>query len=134
MLESGLSGSVRGVPSNGHPYRDPRPTADVTASESALRFQAISCGVTVFFIATLRDELRFGFSKRDASCLCLSLQYPTQPLAFDHPWQTEFTRMPALLSSTDTDFENPTTAHFEPLSIYQGLQVKFKARTSYHNC
>jgi hypothetical protein len=23
MLESGLSGSVRGVPSNGHPYRDP---------------------------------------------------------------------------------------------------------------
>jgi hypothetical protein len=24
MLESGLSGSVRGVPSNGHPYRDPR--------------------------------------------------------------------------------------------------------------
>jgi hypothetical protein len=25
MLESGLSGSVRGVPSNGHPYRDPGP-------------------------------------------------------------------------------------------------------------
>jgi hypothetical protein len=24
MPESGLSGSVRGVPSNGHPYRDPR--------------------------------------------------------------------------------------------------------------
>jgi hypothetical protein len=24
MLESGSSGSVRGVPSNGHPYRDPR--------------------------------------------------------------------------------------------------------------
>ena len=24
MLESGLSGSVRGVLSNGHPYRDPR--------------------------------------------------------------------------------------------------------------
>jgi hypothetical protein len=23
MLESGLSGSERGVPSNGHPYRDP---------------------------------------------------------------------------------------------------------------
>jgi hypothetical protein len=23
MPESGLSGSVRGVPSNGHPYRDP---------------------------------------------------------------------------------------------------------------
>ena len=29
MLESGLSGSVRGVPSNGHPYRDPRPKADM---------------------------------------------------------------------------------------------------------
>jgi hypothetical protein len=29
MLESGLSGSVRGVPSNGHPYRDPRSTAPV---------------------------------------------------------------------------------------------------------
>jgi hypothetical protein len=28
MPESGLSGSVRGVPSNGHPYRDPRPGAD----------------------------------------------------------------------------------------------------------
>jgi hypothetical protein len=28
MLESGLSGSVRGVPSNGHPYRDPRPYTD----------------------------------------------------------------------------------------------------------
>jgi hypothetical protein len=27
MLESGLSGSVRGVPSNGHPYRDPGPVA-----------------------------------------------------------------------------------------------------------
>ena len=27
MLESGLSGSVRGVPSDGHPYRDPRPEA-----------------------------------------------------------------------------------------------------------
>jgi hypothetical protein len=25
MLESGLSGSARGMPSNGHPYRDPRP-------------------------------------------------------------------------------------------------------------
>jgi hypothetical protein len=28
MLESGLSGSVRGVPSNGHPYRDPGPIPD----------------------------------------------------------------------------------------------------------
>jgi len=29
MPESGLSGSVRGVPSNGHPYRDPGPEADL---------------------------------------------------------------------------------------------------------
>ena len=28
MLESGLSGSVRGVPSNGHPYRDSGPEPD----------------------------------------------------------------------------------------------------------
>jgi hypothetical protein len=27
MLESGLSGSVRGAPSNGRPYRNPRPRA-----------------------------------------------------------------------------------------------------------
>src|SRR5215469_15215074 len=27
MLELGSSGSVRGVSSNGHPYRDPRPSA-----------------------------------------------------------------------------------------------------------
>ena len=31
MLELGSSGSVRGVSSNGHPYRDPRPKADVAA-------------------------------------------------------------------------------------------------------
>jgi hypothetical protein len=29
MLESGLSGSVRGVPSDEHPYRDPRPKPDL---------------------------------------------------------------------------------------------------------
>jgi hypothetical protein len=28
MLESGSSGSVRGVPSNGHPHRDPPPDPD----------------------------------------------------------------------------------------------------------
>ena len=36
MLESGLSGSVRGVPSNGHPYRDPGPAPDIAcASQQA---------------------------------------------------------------------------------------------------
>jgi hypothetical protein len=29
MLESGSSGSVRGVLSNEHPYREPRPLADL---------------------------------------------------------------------------------------------------------
>jgi hypothetical protein len=29
MLELGSSGSVRGVLSNEHPYREPRPTSDV---------------------------------------------------------------------------------------------------------
>jgi hypothetical protein len=33
MLESGSSGSVRGVPSNGHPYRDPRPIAALTPTK-----------------------------------------------------------------------------------------------------
>jgi hypothetical protein len=33
MLESGLSGSVRGVPSNGHPYRDPGSTGVASAAE-----------------------------------------------------------------------------------------------------
>ena len=28
MLESGTFGSVRGVPGNGHPYRDPRSVPD----------------------------------------------------------------------------------------------------------
>ena len=31
MLELGLSGSVRGVPSNGHPYRNPQDERDVLA-------------------------------------------------------------------------------------------------------
>jgi hypothetical protein len=36
MLESGLSGSVRGVPSNGHPYRDPRPLAAISIRHAPL--------------------------------------------------------------------------------------------------
>jgi hypothetical protein len=37
MPELGLSGSVRGVPSNGHPYRDPGPTADVSRCNKIAR-------------------------------------------------------------------------------------------------
>jgi len=36
MLESGSSGSVRGVLSNEHPYREPRPEADIDCSLSIL--------------------------------------------------------------------------------------------------
>jgi hypothetical protein len=36
MLESGLSGSVRGASSNGHSYRDPRPTTDLGPAGRAL--------------------------------------------------------------------------------------------------
>jgi hypothetical protein len=32
MLESGPSGSARGVSSNGHPYRDPGPKPDSTGA------------------------------------------------------------------------------------------------------
>jgi hypothetical protein len=38
MLESGLSGSVRGVPSNGHPYRDPGPIADMASGLADVGF------------------------------------------------------------------------------------------------
>ena len=36
MLESGSSGSVRGVLSNEHPYREPRPIADLSAQIRSL--------------------------------------------------------------------------------------------------
>jgi hypothetical protein len=44
MPELGLSGSVRGVPSNGHPYRDPGSTADVSSrNKSSTTASARSC-------------------------------------------------------------------------------------------
>ena len=39
MLELGSSGSVRGVSSDGHPYRDPGPKADPT-TQAACAFLA----------------------------------------------------------------------------------------------
>ena len=33
MLELGTFGSVRGVPGNGYPYRNPRPEADIGSAE-----------------------------------------------------------------------------------------------------
>ena len=45
MLESGSSGSVRGVPSNGHPYRDPGSGA-VLSSPAHCR-STFNCGSTV---------------------------------------------------------------------------------------
>ena len=52
MLESGLSGSVRGVPSNGHPYRDPGPIGDAPAS-----FEARELGVV------FNSELSAGYAE-----------------------------------------------------------------------
>jgi hypothetical protein len=40
MLELGLSGSVRGVFSNGHPYRDPGPLAVMSKTGPDVRFRA----------------------------------------------------------------------------------------------
>jgi hypothetical protein len=40
MLESGLSGSVRGVLSNGHPYRDPGSLPDSRTAAKAFAFTA----------------------------------------------------------------------------------------------
>jgi hypothetical protein len=39
MLESGSSGSVRGVLSNEHPYREPGPGADLGLFQRGMRFQ-----------------------------------------------------------------------------------------------
>ena len=39
MLESGSSGSVRGVLSNEHPYRDPRPIADMDGLAGDVHFR-----------------------------------------------------------------------------------------------
>ena len=36
MLESGSSGSVRGVLSNEHPYREPRPIPEVARTVAAM--------------------------------------------------------------------------------------------------
>jgi len=39
MLELGSSGSVRGVSSNGHPYRDPGPITDLPARTGATEWK-----------------------------------------------------------------------------------------------
>lgn len=38
MLESGSSGSVRGVLSNEHPYREPGPKADIIVASANVYF------------------------------------------------------------------------------------------------
>ena len=45
MLELGSSGSVRGVSSNGHPYRDPRAWA-ATAIDTCERPLWVGCGLS----------------------------------------------------------------------------------------
>jgi hypothetical protein len=51
MLESGSSGSVRGVPSNGYPYRNPRPISGHPRQPQELAGSGgkrTSIGMTVF--------------------------------------------------------------------------------------
>jgi len=64
MLELGSSGSVRGVSSNGHPYRDPGPKA------------VGRCHARGFFIA-----LRWmaGFQPRLAICQSSPSRWKSQP-------------------------------------------------------
>jgi hypothetical protein len=43
MLELGTFGSVRGVPGNGYPYRNPRSTTASQSTMLAVRYAARSC-------------------------------------------------------------------------------------------
>ena len=56
MPESGLSGSVRGVPSNGHPYRDPGPEAEVETSAPRPREVAASAGAPGCWRGSTRER------------------------------------------------------------------------------
>jgi hypothetical protein len=56
MLESGPSGSVRGVPSNGHPYRDPRPIADAESTCYAVIMIFVSNGGAVLSLRRQCNE------------------------------------------------------------------------------
>jgi antirestriction protein ArdC len=99
MLESGLSGSVRGVPSNGHPYRDPgsqaaAPTLRAGVVRQAFRRwaamsreeahhgspQARGDAVRVVkadkFIAATNAHIRLG---GDCACYIPSLDFITLP-------------------------------------------------------
>jgi hypothetical protein len=56
MLESGLSGSVRGVPSNGHPYRDPRPEPDIRPDSLDTKTPAASSGAFSVDLFLLKEK------------------------------------------------------------------------------
>ena len=64
MLELGSSGSVRGVSSNGHPYRDPRAWAGVPASRNErplpARGSPFEPGTKCFVWTTPSKQGRFG--------------------------------------------------------------------------
>jgi len=58
MLELGSSGSVRGVSSNGHPYRDPR-------SKAVIRWPNPDHAVTPLFTLPARADLGWSSSFAD---------------------------------------------------------------------
>ena len=58
MPELGSSGSVRGVSSNGHPYRDPRWIADLRTKSTIVAMEAAAAGLSPvdFMLAIMRNE------------------------------------------------------------------------------
>jgi len=93
MLESGLSGSVRGVPSNGHPYRDPGSECDF-AGEGSYRRKADHSGwctvgkqsrpPSVFMTVFVR-------CRAEASIAALSKnRRPDQPIDSDRYWRRQY--------------------------------------------
>jgi hypothetical protein len=66
MLESGLSGSVRGVSNNGHPYRDPRPKAEVRPNGHLHGSPGVGTGVCCEGCGKAKWQ-RFTFSFRICS-------------------------------------------------------------------
>jgi hypothetical protein len=67
MLESGSSGSVRGVLSNEHPYRDPRPKADIPTPQRLGPSSALSRGSQVTRLAESWECQRSSARRRSLS-------------------------------------------------------------------
>jgi len=73
MLELGSSGSVRGVSSNGHPYRDPPPEADISAVQSDRSAKPGGCG-SVCFRPIVKPHRNRSWNKRPSAGLSASFK------------------------------------------------------------